>query len=250
MLEDYKLLAKLLDALFAEIEAEIQPGVKTSRFDVITSNFIKSVGVQSSFKEYRGFPAYVNTSINHEVLNTLPSSRKLQDGDLLKIQTGIMDGIGRSYQSWTYFVGRPRPEDEAFLAAGNEALERAVRQVKARGNVIEVSRAIQTTLDAAGYSPNQKYVGHGMGRGQHENPQIPCYVPDPPDLMSYQLSKGQLVSIQVIAHMGTSDCRTMGDGWSVETKDRSRALILSQIVAAGDGGPDVITPPRRCQIGS
>jgi methionyl aminopeptidase len=246
LVQDYKLLAKVLDELLREIEAEIRPGVKTSRFEAITASFIEATpGLQSSFKGYRGAPFYVTTSVNQEVLNTPPSSRKLEDGDLFKLQVGIKDGIGHSYQSWTYFVGTPRPEDEAFLAAGNEALERAVRLVKVGSNVIEISRAIQTTVEGAGYSINKKYVGHGMGKNQHENPQIPCFVPERADEISHRLRKGQIVSIQVIAHAGNDDCRTMQDDWSVETRDRSRAINLNQIVVATEKGPDVITLPRK-----
>ncbi len=248
LVQDYKLLAKTLDDLLREMEAEIRPGVRTSRFEEIAASFINATpGLQSSFKGFRGMPAYVTTSINHEVINTLPSSRMLEDGDLFKLQVGIKDGVGHSYQSWTYFVGTPRPEDEAFVAVGNEALERAVRLVKVGASVIEISRALQTTLEGSGYSTNKKYVGHGMGRNQHEDPQIPCYVPPQADLYEYRLRKDQIVSIQVIAHAGKDDCRTAKDDWSVETRDRSRAINLNQIVVATEKGPDVITVPRRSQ---
>ena len=206
MVQDYKLLAKVLDELLREVESYIRPGVKTSRFEDVAASFIKATpGLQSSFKGYRGMPFHVTTSVNQEVLNALPSNRTLEDGDLFKLQVGIKDGVGHSYQSWTYFVGKPRAEDEAFLAVGNEALERAVRLVKAGTDVMEISRVIQTTVEESGYSTNKKYVGHGMGRNQHENPQIPCYVPPPSGLPAVRLSRNQIVSIQVIAHAGKDD---------------------------------------------
>jgi methionyl aminopeptidase len=243
VLEDYRSLAWLLDGLFREMEEDIRPGVKTSRFDAVAAAFIKNEGLQSSFKGYRGFPAHVTASINHEVLNTLPSGRTLQDGDLFKLQCGIQDGVGHSYQSWTYVVGRVRREDEKFLAAGKLALERAVEQVKPGAPVVAISRAIESTLVSAGYSPNEKFVGHGMGRKQHEAPQVPCIVDPkaPPEL----LRKGQILSIQVIAHQGGHACRVTSDTWGVVTVDGSRALIFSQIVVATEKGPEIITPPRR-----
>jgi len=246
MLEDYRALAKVLDALLSEIEAEIRPGTKTSRFNAITEDFIRATGLESSFKGYRGFPAYVTASINEEVLNALPSDRKLAEGDLFKIQAGIKDGVGHSYQAWTYFVGQPRLQDEKFVTAGLDALDRATRQARTGGDVVDIARAIQTTIEGAGYSVNRKYVGHGMGSQQHENPQVPCYVVEPVSLMAHRLRKGQLLSIQVIAHAGREDSRTLPDHWGVVTRDRSRALTLSQIVAVDDGGPEVLTPPRNC----
>lgn len=245
LLEDYRSLAWLLDALFREFEEEIRPGVKTSRFDAIAAAFLKNEGVESSFKSYRGYPAFVSTSVNQEVLNTIPSARKLCDGDLLKLQAGIKDGVGHSYQAWTYAVGTPRAEDASFLSAGKLALNRAVPFVKAGMNVLEISRTIQSTLESAGYSPNEKYVGHGMGRRQHELPQVHCYVPEGSDAIAHVLRRGQILSIQVIAHQGKRDCLTVRDGWSVETRDQSRALTLSQIVVATENGPDVLTPMRR-----
>jgi methionyl aminopeptidase len=247
LLQDYQALAGVLDELLKELEAEIQPGVKTSRFDELTESFIKRAGVESSFKGYRGYPAFVSTSLNQEVLHTPPSKRELKDGDLFKLQVGIQDGVGHSYQAWTYFVGTPLKEDQKFVLAGGHALDRAVRQMKPGNDVIDVSRAIQTTLESAGYAPNQKYVGHGMGRNKHELPQIPCCVMQPEKDMSHWLNAGQLASIQVIAHAGGEDCVTMKDKWSVETRDHSRAITLSQIVAVGDEGPIVITPPRNSQ---
>lgn len=243
LLDSYRRLARQLDAIFRELELELRPGRTTRELEQIAEDGILRAGVQSCFLNYRGFPSTITASVNEEVLNTVPSKRALKAGDLLKLQVGIKDGVGFSYQAWTYFIGSPDKKDSRFVDTGRIALTRGVEQAIAGGEVVGISGAIQRTVEAGGYSINKKYVGHGMGSRQHELPQVPGYIPPPGDEQP-ALRKEQILSILVIAHQGREDCATLKDGWNVVTRDRSRALLLSQIVVVDDQRPAILLAPR------
>lgn len=242
LIDRYRRLARTLHSILAEVEAEIRPGRTTRELEQIAEDAIHRAGVQSCFVGYRGFPMNITASVNDEVLNTLPSKRVLKDGDLLKLQVGIQDGVGFSYQAWTYFVGPPSKDDARFVETGRIALSRGVGAARAGDRVSRISAAIQQTIEGAGYSVNKKYVGHGMGSQQHENPQVPGYVI--PGAEAPALPLGQILSVLVVAHQGRDDCRTAADGWNVVTRDRSQALLLSQIVVVRAGLPEIILEPR------
>jgi len=244
LLESYRKLARILRTILTELESELRPGRSTRELEQIAEDAIHRAGVQSCFLGYRGYPACITASVNDEVVNTSSSKRILKEGDLLKLQVGIKDGIGFSYQAWTYFLGKPSKEDSLFVETGRIALSRAVAAVRSRGQIIPISQAIQSTLEDAGYSVNKKYIGHGMGQTQHELPMIPGYVLQGTPARPESLPDGKILSIQVIAHQGCDDCRTMNDNWSVVTRDHSRALLLSQIVVVREGAAEVLLEPR------
>jgi methionyl aminopeptidase len=246
LIEGYRKLAPIMGAILAELENELRPGRTTRELEQIAEDAIHRAGVKSCFLGYRGYPACITASVNEEVLNTPPSKRVLTDGDLLKLQVGIKDGIGFSYQAWTYFLGNPSKADAQFVETGRIALSRALAAVRAGpGSVINsIAGAIQSTMEGAGYSINKKFVGHGMGMAQHEEPQIPGYVPSPEDIYKKPVREGKILSVLVIAHQGTDDCRVLSDNWNVVTRDRSKALLLSQIVVVRDGPAEVLLPPR------
>ncbi len=243
LIESYRNLARTLRAIFTELESEVRPGRTTRELEQTAEDAIHRAGVESCFFGYRGYPACITASVNEEVLNTVPSKRTLKKGDLLKLQVGIKDGKGYSYQAWTYFVGAPSKADAQFVETGRIALARAVAAVQP-GKIDAISSAIESTLEGGGYSVNKKYVGHGMGLAQHESPQIPGYVVSGGLAAAQPLPVGKILSIQVIAHQGREDCRTMRDNWNVVTTDRSKALLLSQIVVVREGPAEVILEPR------
>lgn len=243
----YRRLAEVLRAIMSEIECEILPGITAKHLDQVAEAAILRAGVQSSFKGYRGYPAFITCSLNEEVLNTIPAPRAMKEGDLLKLQVGIKDGSAHSYQAWTYFVSTPNEADRRFVDCGQRALAAAVGQVRAGGDVASISQVISSEIESGGYSVNRKFVGHGMGEVQHEDPQIPGY---PIPGYSAILPEGKIVSIQVIAHQGSDDCKILDDNWNTVTCDGSKALLLNQIVVATQAGPDVILGPRNCDLHS
>lgn len=247
LIEGYRNLAQTMRAMFSELESEVRPGRTTRELEQIAEDAIHRAGVESCFLGYRGYPACITASVNEEVLNTLPSKRPLKKGDLLKLQVGIKDRKGFSYQAWTYFVGPPSKADARFVETGRIALVRAVAAVQP-GKIDSISNAIQSTIEGAGFSVNKRYVGHAMGRAQHESPQIPGYVVSGGPAVPQALPVGKILSIQVIAHQGSDDCRTMRDNWNVVTADRSKALLLSQIVVVQEGPAEVILEPRNSRL--
>jgi len=244
LVDRYRELTQAFRGVLTELEAELSIGRSLRDLELAAQDAVVRRGHESSFKGYRGFPAFITASLNDEILNTVPDNRRLKDGDLLKLQVGIKGGGAHAYQSWTYAIGRVRDADRSLIDAGQKALARAVADVRPT-SVKPISRAIQETIEGAGFSVNRSYVGHGMGEGQHEPPQIPCYASDEYD---DRLRPGQILSIQVIAHAGAPRCRTIQ--WNVKSADGKRAVIFSQMLVVGrDGPPETLLEPRSPYFG-
>jgi methionyl aminopeptidase len=243
LVQRYRAIAPAMGEILAELEAEILVGRTTGDLEHAAKDAIHRRGFESLFFGFRGYPAYITASLNQEVLNTPPGPRRLAEADLLKLQVGITRGGGHAYQSWTYAIGTCRKEDRPLIQACRKALDRAVSEARAGVRVGVLSRAIQETVEAAGYSVNRSYVGHGMGARHHEPPMIPCY--DTRDgAMDEVLPAGQILSVQVIAHEGANGCRTAEDGWNVLTRDGRRAAMLSQMIVVGPQASEVLLPAR------
>ncbi len=236
----YRALTLAFRDVLGELEAELAVGRSLKDLERAAQDAVVRRGHESSFKGYRGYPAFITASLNDEVLNTVPDDRRLKDGDLLKLQVGIKGGEAFAYQSWTYAVGKASEVDRRLIEAGRKALARAVADTRP-GPVSVISRAIQETVEEAGFSVNRNYVGHAMGQTLHEPPPIACFVD--PERPRDVVRPGQILSIQVIAHAGVQRCKMIE--WNVKTVDGKRAVMFSQMLVVGrDGPPEVLLEPR------
>lgn len=186
------------------------------------------------------------TSVNDEVVYTLPSTRALRDGDLLKLQVGITDGLVHAQQIWTYGFGVLREPDQWLVASALEALRRATGCAVEGRLVREISAAVQGAVESAGLAVDRKFVGHGIGRLPVEPPPVPCFVGGDRD-GAVALEADQVLALQVIAFDGDPALRA--DGWNVRTVDRSRSAAFGQMVAVGRSRATVLTPPRPVSCG-
>ena len=222
----------------ALLEEHVQPGITTGELDAIAEEYIRANGGEPTFKGYKGYPAATCMSPNDMVVHGIPGTRKLADGDVLSVDVGVtLDGFVAD-SAWTFPVGRISPDAQRLLDACTAALEAGIAQARA-GNVIgDISRAVQTATESAGFSVIRSLVGHGVGRAMHEDPQVPNFV------SAYggpELREGMTLAIEPMITAGAADVYVHDDEWSISTADGSLAAHFEHTVAVTADGPRVLT---------
>ncbi|OUM87968.1 MAG: type I methionyl aminopeptidase [Bacillus thermozeamaize] len=222
----------------AEVAKAIRPGVTTKELDAIAEAFIRSHHARPSFKGYRGFPGSICVSVNEELVHGIPGSRLLQEGDIVTLDIGAeVDGY-HADSAWTYPVGVISDEDRRLLEVTEQALYEGLKQAKPNNRLSDISHAIQVTVEAAGFSIVREYVGHGIGRSLHEDPQIPNY--GPPNT-GPRLKPGMVLAIEPMVNAGQRFVKTLHDNWTVVTVDGSRCAHFEHTIAITDTGHEILT---------
>jgi methionyl aminopeptidase len=220
----------------------VRPGVSTADLDVVAEGFIRERKAKPSFKGYRGFPASICASLNDEVVHGIPSPKRiLKEGDVLSLDFGaIWDGY-HADSAVTVFVGEPpSAEAEKLVRVTEEALEAGISQIRPGGRLSDISHAVQQVVEGAGFSVVREYVGHGIGRSLHEDPQIPNYgLPG----RGPELRPGLVVAVEPMVTMGDWRTRVLADDWTVVTADGSLAAHFEHTIAVTEGGHEVLTAP-------
>src|SRR5260221_4602229 len=232
-------------AILAELRQAVRAGVTTGELDALAAAGLARHNARSNFKGYSPgegippFPGVICASVNDEIVHGIPGKRVLNDGDIIAIDFGaIVDGW-HGDSAVTLPVGAISPEAERLLAVTQEALRRGIAQAPADNRVSDISRAIQEYVEGQGMSLVRQYVGHGIGRALHEEPQIPNYVdpraPDP------RLRPGLVICIEPMVNLGTAATREQRDHWTVVTADGSLSAHFEHTVAVTRGEPEVLT---------
>jgi methionyl aminopeptidase len=225
----------------ALVEEHVQPGVTTGELDAIAEEFIRSRGGEPTFKGYKGYPAATCLSPNDMVVHGIPGTAQLVDGDILSVDVGVtLDGFVAD-SAWTFAVGSIDPEAQRLLDVCQRALEAGIEQARAGNAIGDISRAVQTVTEEAGFSVIRSLVGHGVGRSMHEDPQVPNFV------SSYrgpELKEGVTIAIEPMITAGGPDVYIHDDGWSISTLDGSLAAHFEHTVAVTAGGPRILTTDR------
>ena len=222
----------------ALLEERIQPGVTTSELDAVAEEFIRSRGGEPTFKGYKGYPAATCLSPNDMVVHGIPGASKLGEGDILSVDVGVtLDGFVAD-SAWTFAVGTISPEAQRLLDTCRAALEAGIEQAKVGNAIGDISRAVQTVTEAAGYSVIRSLVGHGVGRSMHEDPQVPNFVSN---LKGPELKPGMTIAIEPMITVGSPDVYIHDDDWSISTTDASLAAHFEHTVAVTDAGPRILT---------
>jgi methionyl aminopeptidase len=220
--------------------ASVRPGVSTADLDVVAEALIRERKATPSFKGYRGFPASICASLNDEVVHGIPSPKRiLKEGDVLSLDFGaIWDGY-HADSAVTVFVGEPpSAEAEKLVRVTEEALEAGISQIRPGSRLSDISHAVQQVVEGAGFSVIREYVGHGIGRNLHEDPQIPNYgLPG----RGPELRPGLVVAVEPMVTMGDWPTRVLADEWTVVTADGSLAAHFEHTIAVTEGGREVLT---------
>jgi methionyl aminopeptidase len=222
----------------ALLEENVRPGVTTAELDMLAEEFIRSYGGEPTFKGYKGYPAATCLSPNDMVVHGIPNGHTLSDGEVLSVDVGVtLDGFVAD-SAWTFPVGSISPEAQRLLATCQAALEAGIEQARV-GNVVgDISNAVQTVTEEAGFSVIRSLVGHGVGRSMHEDPQIPNFVSRN---RGPELRPGMTLAIEPMITAGEPEVYIHDDQWSISTVDGSLAAHFEHTVAVTDEGPRVLT---------
>ena len=228
----------LVDA-FEMLRDLAKPGVSTKEIDLEVEKIIRKRGARPAFKGYRGFPAAVCVSINEEVVHGIPSAhRRLKEGDIVGLDLGcIVEGYYAD-AAVTLAVGEILPEVQRLLDVTRESLDLGIAQARPGDRLGDVSHAIQEHVEGHGFAVVRAFVGHGIGRALHEDPQIPNFG-DPG--RGPLLKPGMCFAIEPMVTMGTWDVRILDDGWTAVTVDGSLAAHFEHTIAITEAGPEILT---------
>lgn len=221
-----------------ELAKHIRPGITTQELDDIAEKFIRKCGANPSFKGYGGFPGSICTSVNEELVHGIPGKRILKEGDIISLDIGAeLDGY-HGDSAWTYGVGKISDENKRLLEVTEKSLFEGLAQAKPDARLSDISHAIQACVEAAGYSIVREYVGHGIGRRLHEDPQIPNYgLPG----RGPRLKQGYVLAIEPMVNAGKRNVRTLADNWTVVTLDSSMCAHFEHTIAITEEGYEILT---------
>jgi methionyl aminopeptidase len=222
----------------ALIGEHIRPGVTTGELDTLAEEFIRSRGGVPTFLGYRGFPASLCLSPNDMVVHGIPGPYRLDEGDILSVDVGVtLDGFVAD-SAYTHPVGEVTDDTKRLLEVGQQALAAGVAQARAGHRLSDISHAVQSVTEAAGYSVIRSLVGHGVGRSMHEDPQIPNFgEPGKGPL----LQPGMTLAIEPMINAGGPDVYVHDDHWSISTSDGSLSCHFEHTVAVTEAGPWILT---------
>jgi methionyl aminopeptidase len=230
-----RVVAKVLD----EVREQIRPGVRTRDIDALVERVIVGEGCIPSFKGYRGFPASACISLNEEIVHGIPGSRKLKEGDLVKIDVGAIYEGYHGDSAWTFYVGDVvPPEVDKLMRTTEESLWAGIAQARAGNRIGDISHAVQEVAEGAGFSVVREYVGHGVGAQLHEDLQIPNYGPPGRGPL---LEEGMTIALEPMVNAGDWRTEVLKDDWTVVTADRKLSAHYEHTIAITEGEPEILT---------
>lgn len=216
----------------------VHPGVTTLELDQLAEEFIIRQGAKPAFKGYRNYPCTICTSVNEEVVHGIPSKRRLKEGDIIGLDVGaIVDGYFGD-AAITLPVGKITLEVQRLLEVTEQALYEGISKAVVGNRLSDISHAIQQRAEGAGYGVVRDFVGHGIGRNLHEDPQVPNF--GPPG-QGPRLREGMVLAIEPMINIGKPDVRILDDHWTVVTRDGSLSAHFEHTISVTPQGPVILT---------
>ncbi|OGF53011.1 MAG: type I methionyl aminopeptidase [Candidatus Fraserbacteria bacterium RBG_16_55_9] len=238
--------AHILNEILRELIRASRPGASTGELNDLSERLMLDAGVESAFKGYRGYPASICTSINEEIVHGIPrDDRVLGDGDVLSIDIGIERHGLYADKADTVIVGQPLEGTLELIGVAREALRRGIAQARSGNRVGDISHAIGSYAQSRGYRVVKQFVGHGIGRAMHEEPQVPNY--GSPG-RGAKLVEGMVLAIEPMVWKAGDEKQewVAEDGWTVMTPDRWPSAHVEEMVLITEDGPDVLTDMGAC----
>jgi methionyl aminopeptidase len=220
----------------------IRPGVTTREIDTYAANLIKERGAKSAFLGYRKYPGHVCISVNDQVVHGLPNDRRVNFGDIISLDVGV---IYRGYigdTAKTVAVGGCDLLAQKLMDVTERALYEGIGQALAGNRVVDISRAIQKYVETNGFSVVREFVGHGVGRSMHEEPQVPNFVDGK---SSPKLRPGMTIAIEPMVNAGKPAVEILNDGWTVVTRDGMPSAHFEHTVLITENEPEILTCPEK-----
>ena len=229
---------RVVASVHREIARMIKVGTTTLELNRLAEDIIIKAGARPAFKGLYGFPYTICASVNEEVVHGFPSSRKLENGDIVSIDIGAEVNGYFGDSAATYPVGDVSPEVLNLLKATEESLYKGIAMAKAGNRLSDISHAVQTCAEGYGYSVVRDYVGHGIGKQPHEDPQIPNFGKPGRGI---RLKAGMTLAIEPMINMGTYEVHTLLNNWTVVTLDAKLSAHFEHTIAITDGKPEILT---------
>lgn len=216
----------------------IRPGVTTAELEELATKLIQEREAEPAFKGYRGFPGYICTSVNEGVVHGIPGLRKLISGDIISLDIGVRKNgyYGDAARTWP--VGTVTKEVKRLLEVTEKALELGINQACLGRRLYDISYAIQTKVEAEGFSVVRDFVGHGIGAKMHEDPQIPNFGEAH---RGPRLKSGMVLAIEPMVNMGGYEVKVLSDNWTVVTRDGKPSAHFEHTILVTKDGPEILT---------
>ena len=225
-------------AMLSATRAAVQPGVTTLELDRIAADVLKRAGAESSFLGYYGYPNTICTSVNDQIVHGIPSRRKLKEGDIIGIDAGaIIDGW-HADAAITVPVGQVSAEARKLITVTEQALQKGIAAARVGNRLGDIGAAVQQYVEAQGFSVVRNYVGHGIGRAMHEEPQVPNYGTAE---RGKDIKDGLCIAIEPMVNVGGIATKVLEDQWTVVTGDGSLSAHFEHTLACLPGGTVVLT---------
>jgi len=217
----------------------VRPGISTAELDAIAEEAIRSEGAQPAFKGYHGFPATLCTSLNSQVVHGIPSPKVvLGEGDVISVDVGAIFGGYYGDNAATFPVGAVSSRAKQLLETTAESLQAGIAQCLVGNHLLDIGAAVQAVAEAQGFGVVREYVGHGIGRAMHEDPNVPNYgTPGG----GPRLEAGMVLAIEPMINAGGHAVEALSDGWTVVTRDGSLSAHFEHTVAITEDGPLILT---------
>jgi len=215
-----------------------KPGISTGELDRLAEEHIRSRGGLPSFKGYRGYPASICTSVNSEVVHGIPGPRVLEEGDIISIDVGALKDGYHGDCAATFAVGGISEKAVKLLEVTERALAAGIEQARKGNRVVDISRAVQSTAEGAGFSVVRDLRGHGIGQQLHEEPEVPNFVTTG---LSPLLVQGMTIAVEPMVTAGTCEVTVLPDAWTVVTKDGQLAAHFEHTIAITANGAEILT---------
>ncbi|MEW5766114.1 MAG: type I methionyl aminopeptidase [bacterium] len=216
----------------------VRPGIKTLELDRAAYEFITSRGAKPAFLGYRGFPASICTSVNCQVVHGIPGQYRLKEGDIIGVDLGVIWEGYCTDAAITIPICEVTPETSRLLEVAFDALKAAMSEARSGKRVQDISFAIQSTAEAEGFFATKDFVGHGIGKKIHEEPQIPN-IGQPGK--GPRLKPGMVLCPEPMINAGTGETEVLADGWTAVTKDRSLSAHFEHTIVVTEGEPEILT---------
>jgi len=237
-LDKMRAAGRLVGQVREHLRGLVQPGITTMDLDREAEKMIRDAGALPTFKGYNGFPYSICASVNEQIVHGFPSQYVLKEGDIFSIDCGVtLEGfVGDT--ATTVPVGKVSDEKMRLIRITEECLDRAIQQCRAGNHLGDIGWAVQQHAEANGYSVVRDYVGHGIGRRMHEDPQIPNY--GRPGL-GQKIKAGYVFAVEPMVNQGSHFTKVLSDGWTVVTVDGKPSAHVEHTIAITEEGPEVLT---------
>jgi methionyl aminopeptidase len=224
-----RIVAEILEG----VKERVRPGVETRELDELAEEMCRRRRVEPAFKGYRGYPCSICVSVNEEIVHGIPGARKLKTGDLVSLDFGVKHDGYYGDAAVSVAVGKVAPRARALLEATEASLYAGIAQVKTGKRLSDISHAVQTAVEAKGFAVIREFVGHGIGRALHEDPQIPNFGPPGRGPV---LQPGMTLAIEPMTSAGSWKVKILQDGWTAVTQDGSLSAHFEHTVALTENG--------------